>query len=115
MPYLAIVTSAEVTLEAGNALVKEASRVIGEGTGKPEQYVMVKLQGGQPLLFAASDAPAAFLEVKSIGYPPEGPKFLTRSLCELVTRHLGVSGHRTYVVFEDVKAAMWGNDGAMFG
>jgi phenylpyruvate tautomerase PptA (4-oxalocrotonate tautomerase family) len=30
-------------------------------------------------------------------------------------KHLGVPGDRTYIVFEDVKASMWGHDGKTFG
>ena len=115
MPYLAIATSGEVSEETKRVLLKEASKAVAYGTGKPEQYVMVRIHGGQPLLFAGSDAPAAFLEVKSIGFPSAGVKGLTRVLCELATRHLGVPGSRTYIVFEDVKGAMWGHDGETFG
>ncbi len=115
MPYLAVSTNAEFFPEAGRSFLKEASKALATGTGKPEQYVMVKLDAGQPLFFAGTDGPAAFLEVKSIGFPAHGVQALAASLCQLVAKHLGVPGERTYVVFTDVRAAMWGHDGEMFG
>lgn len=115
MPYLTVATNAEFSEETGRTFSKEASKAVAAGTGKPEQYVMVKLDGGQPLLFAGTDAPAAFMEVKSIGFPAHGVRGLAAALCDLVAKHLGVPGERTYAVFTDVKASLWGQDGEMFG
>jgi phenylpyruvate tautomerase len=115
MPFLSIETNAEISPESADRLLSAASRAVAAGTGKPERYVLVKIEGGKPLLFSGSDDPAAFLEVKSIGFPSAGVKELTRSLCEVVTEHLGVPGSRIYIVFEDVKGAMWGHDGETFG
>ena len=115
MPYLAVTTNVEISEETGRTFLKEASKAVATGTGKPEQYVMVKFDRGQPLLFAGTDAPTAFLNVKSIGFPTHGVQALAASLCKLVAKHLGVPGKRTYVVFTDVRASMWGHDGEMFG
>ena len=115
MPYLSIGTNAQISTLAERSFLKEASKTVADGTGKPEEYVMVKIEHGQPILFAGTHAPAAFLELKSIGFPAHGVQGLAASLCELAAKHLGVPGERTYVVFTDVRAAMWGHDGEMFG
>jgi phenylpyruvate tautomerase len=115
LPYLAVTTNVEISEEPRRSFLNEASKAVAAGTGKPEQYVMVKLDGGQPLLFGGTDAPAAFLDVKSIGFPADGVQGLATSLCDLVSKHLGVPGERTYLVFTDVRATMWGHDGEMFG
>jgi phenylpyruvate tautomerase PptA (4-oxalocrotonate tautomerase family) len=115
MPYLTLSTNAEISEETKISFLKAASKAVAAGTGKPEQYVMVKLGGGEPMLFAGTDAPTAFLELKSIGFPAHGVQGLAASLCELVAKQLGVPGERTYVVFTDMKAVMWGHDGEMFG
>jgi hypothetical protein len=115
MPFLSIAASVEILPESRDLLLREASKAVAAGTGKPERYVLVKIEGGQPLLFAGSEEPSAFLEVKSIGFPGSGVKELTRSLCDLVTGRLGVPGNRIYIVFEDIKGAMWGHDGETFG
>lgn len=115
MPYLAVSTNAEISKETANLFLKEASQAVADVTGKPEQYVMVKIAAGQPLLFAGTDEPAAFLELKSIGFPHTGVEGIATSLCSLASQHLGIRGERIFVVFQDVKAAMWGQDGEMFG
>jgi len=115
MPYLAITTNKSVSPETRMELLKEGTSAISAGTGKPEAYVMVKVEGDVDMMFAGMDAPAAMLEVKSIGYPDGATKALTRSLSELVTRRLGIGSERIYVVFTDVKAAMWGFNGKTFG
>jgi phenylpyruvate tautomerase len=115
MPFLSIATNREIPRETAEALQREASKAVALGTGKPERYVLVKLEGGQAMLFAGTDEAAAFLEVKSIGFPSAGVKELTRALCDLVAQHLGVPGSRVYIVFEDIKGAMWGHDGETFG
>jgi len=115
MPYLAISASTELPEPRRRALLMEASKEIAAATGKPEQYVMVKYQGGLALAFAGSDAPAAFLEVKSIGFANGAVAKLAQSLCGLVMKHLGVPANRTYIVFQDVAPSMWGFDGGTFG
>ena len=115
MPFLEIATNVEVTAQIEGLLLKEASKTLASGTGKPEDYVMVRIKGSQLFLFAGTDAPAAFLEVKSIGYPDNGVQRLAGALSALVTTHLGVPENRTYVVFADVKAPMWAHGGETFG
>jgi phenylpyruvate tautomerase PptA (4-oxalocrotonate tautomerase family) len=115
MPYLTVTTSAEISADATKLFLGEASKAVAAGTGKPEQYVMVKVEAGQAMLFAGSDEPAAFLELKSIGLPATGVQGLAASLCGLASKHLGLQGERTFIVFQDVKSPMWGQGGEMFG
>jgi phenylpyruvate tautomerase PptA (4-oxalocrotonate tautomerase family) len=53
--------------------------------------------------------------VKSIGYPASGVSPLAAALCRLVENHFTIPGDRIYIVFVDVKAAMWGQGGETFG
>jgi phenylpyruvate tautomerase len=115
MPYLNVSTNTEVSTEAAASFLQEASKAVATGAGKPEQYVMVKVAGGEPMLFAGSNQPAAFMEMKSIGFPAQGGQGLAASLTELVAKHLGVPKSRTFIVFTDVKASMWGQNGETFG
>ncbi len=115
MPYLAVSTNAEIPTEIEKRFLKEASETVAAVTGKPEQYVMVKLDAGQPMLFSGMDEPAAFLELKSIGFPAAGVEGIAASLCSLASRQLGVHEERVFIVFQDIKPAMWGQGGEMFG
>jgi phenylpyruvate tautomerase len=115
MPYLALATNLKISDAARKRFLREASKAIATGTGKPEQYVMVKLTTAEPMLFAGNDDPAAFIEIKSIGFPPHSIPALTASLCDLVATCLLIPADRTYIVFTDVKPDMWGHDGETFG
>ncbi len=115
MPYLAIGTNVDIAPEARARFLKEASQAVATGTGKPEQYVMVKLDAGHPMLFAGTGDPAAFLEVKSIGYPTNSIPKLADALCALTAQHFAVPEERIYITFTDTKAVMWGQGGEMFG
>ena len=66
MPYLCIKTNQTLAPEPRRELLQEASRTVAQLLGKPERYVMVSIDDGREMLFAGSDAPLAYLELKSI-------------------------------------------------
>ena len=68
MPNLRIETnvSAEAIKEL-NTCLAELSKAVSETTGKPEQYVVVQVVPGLPMIFAGSDAPCASAFFMSIG------------------------------------------------
>lgn len=114
MPYLKIQTNLPLTKKAERAVLKTASTLVADELNKPEEYVMVALQADTPMLFAGSDDPVAFLELKAVGLPVRRTKHLSQSLCELIESHLGVAKDRVYVKFIDVKHGMWGWKGDTF-
>lgn len=114
MPYLKIQTNLPLTRKAERNILKYASVLVAEQLGKPESFVMVALQADTPMLFAGSDDPLAFLELKSIGLQPSRTKALSEALCQLVEGHLGIDRDRVYVKFIDVKGSMWGWKGDTF-
>jgi phenylpyruvate tautomerase PptA (4-oxalocrotonate tautomerase family) len=114
MPYLKIQTNLPLGKKAERTVLKNASRLVAEQLGKPESYVMVAVEADTPMLFAGSDDPVAFLELKSIGLPARKTKALSQALCQLVEGHLGIPCDRVYVKFIDVKHGMWGWKGDTF-
>lgn len=114
MPYLKIQTNLPLSKKAERAVLRNASQLVAELLEKPEIFVMVALQPDTPMLFAGSDEPVAFLELKSIGLPARRTKDLCESLCQMIEGHLGVSRDRVYVKFIDVKRGMWGWKGDTF-
>lgn len=114
MPYLIIQTNLPLGKKAVRAIVKNASTLVAEQLEKPESFVMIALQPDTPMLFAGSDDPVAFLELKSVGLPARKTKDLSESLCQLIEGHLGIPRDRVYVKFIDVKGAMWGWKGDTF-
>jgi phenylpyruvate tautomerase PptA (4-oxalocrotonate tautomerase family) len=114
MPYLKIQTNLPLTEKAENSILKSASSLVASELGKPEEFVMIAVQPDTPMLFAGSDAPVAFLELKSIALPATKTKELCHALCTLIKEQLGIPMERVYVKFIDVKHGMWGWKGDTF-
>lgn len=114
MPYLKIQTNHRLDDEQSAAFIKSASQLVAEGLGKPERYVMVALEPPVPMVFAGSDAPTVFMELKSIGLPENRTPQLSQSLCQLVNSELGVPADRVYIEFQDAPRKMWGWDSGTF-
>ena len=76
--------------------------------GKSENYVMVVLEPPSSMRFAGSEAPCAYLELKSIGLPTERTADFSDALCGLIEDQLGIPAARIYVEFSDAPRAMWG-------
>ena len=68
MPNLRIETnvSAEAIKDL-NTCLAELSKAVSETTGKPEQYVVVQVVPGLPMMLAGSDGPCASAFFMSIG------------------------------------------------
>lgn len=114
MPYLKIQTNLPLSKKAERSVLQDASALVAKELGKPEEFVMVALQPDTPMMFAGTDDPVAFLELKSIGLPADKTKRLSRTLCDLINRHLGIKPERVYVKFIDVLHSMWGWKGDTF-
>lgn len=108
MPYLKIQTNLPVTRKARRNVLREASALVAQELDKPEDYVMIALQPDTAMLFAGSDDPVAFLELKAVGLPARKTKKLSRVLCAMIEQHLGIAKDRVYVKFIDVNHSMWG-------
>lgn len=114
MPLLKIQTNQALDTNAGKALAAAASGVVADMLGKPESYVMVSVEHNPAMLFAGSDEPLAYLELKSIGLPQDKTTAFSAALAELVQTHLGVSAGRVYVEFANAERHLWGWNGGTF-
>jgi phenylpyruvate tautomerase PptA (4-oxalocrotonate tautomerase family) len=108
MPYLKIQTNLPLSKKAERAVLKTASSLVASELDKPESFVMVAIQADTPMLFAGSDEPVAFLELKAVGLPVKKTRAFSQSLCALIEDHLGIAKDRVYVKFINVKQGMWG-------
>jgi phenylpyruvate tautomerase PptA (4-oxalocrotonate tautomerase family) len=117
MPLVTVYTSAEARAEEKSAtLLRDLSSTTARLLGKPESYVMTCLVPRTSMTFAGSPEPSCLVEIKSIGaLGGDSTKRLTEAVCKLVRDALGVPTNRTYVVFMDVPAPLWGFDGKTFG
>lgn len=115
MPLIKLETSADLPDDKKTTLLPQLSRIIAEEIGKPETYVMVTIEQNR-LMMSGSDAPAAFMDVRSIGgLTPEINQAISKRLCTLMDRELGISYDRTYITFIDMPRTHWGWNGRTFG
>ena len=114
MPYLKIQTNRDVADDAKQELLKKASVVVSKNLGKPEKYVMVRIDPAQPMMFAGSTTACAYLELKSIGLPESKTEALSKVLCQLMLDELKIPSERIYIEFADAKDSMWGWNSGTF-
>jgi phenylpyruvate tautomerase PptA (4-oxalocrotonate tautomerase family) len=114
MPLLKIQTNTPMDADKKRALAASASRAVAGMLGKPERYVMVSIEENPAMLFAGSDEPLAYLELKSIGLPGNKTGDFSASLATLLGEHLGLPADRIYIEFADAPRSMWGWNGGTF-
>ncbi len=114
MPTLKIQTNVETPQERRKPILEAASSKVARMLGKPESYVMVVLQTNPDMLFAADDAPLAYLELKSLGLPEDDTPALSAALCAFMEKHFGVPPDRTYIEFASPQRHMFGWSGGTF-
>jgi hypothetical protein len=106
MPYLHVRTNAIVHDHLHFLAV--CSSTVTKALGKPENYVMVELSDNRPMMFAASEAPLAFLELKSLGLTTSQTSELSATLCALMQQELAISADRIYIEFSAPERTMFG-------
>jgi len=114
MPYFSIETNQPIDQESNQQLLKKTSAFIADLLGKPEAYVMISIQPETPLIFGGSDAPAAFVRLKSIGLPQERCPELSEKICRLIEQELAVPRDRIFIDFKDLAGNMFGWNGKTF-
>lgn len=114
MPFLRIQTSTELAGDKVRALAARASALVAEQLGKPERYVMVSVEHNPAMLFAGSDEPLAYLELKSIGLPDSATAGISEALCRMLQAETGIEPGRVYIEFSDAPRRMWGWNSGTF-
>lgn len=114
MPYLKIQTNQKLSESAEKEFLEKASATVSRELGKPESYVMVAIDPPRPMMFAGSDEPTAYLELKSIGLPASSTKDLSGVLCQLISEELSIDQDRVYIEFTNAERNMWGWNSSTF-
>ncbi len=112
MPLLEISTNTSIDNAADIAV--RASALTAEMLGKPESYVMVKIQPQQILLFAGSNEPAAHVKLKSLGLPENATAGFSSAICNFISEQLNINSARVYIEFASPQRHMWGWDQTTF-
>ena len=112
MPYLHVHTN--VSVSDHSSFLSQCSGTVALALGKPESFVMVELSHARSMIFDGSEAPVAFLELKSLGLDSSQTANLTKILCELIEQELDIEPGRVYIEFAAPERAMFGWNGGTF-
>ena len=111
MPLLNISTNNEIKNK--QILLSKSSHFISSLLNKPENFVMVKLSDSLQMLFAGTNEPCCFIEIKSIG-SIESSK-MSKPICEFFSNEMEISIERIYIFFQNVDSGMWAWNSRTFG
>ena len=115
MPLIKIQTSHTAEPPVQDALMKTLSREVVDILGKPEQYMMVVFEKAS-LIMGGHDAPAALIQVRSIGgLSPDINRKLSDTISRILNSELGLPKERIYINFIEFERADWGWNGSTFG
>ena len=115
MPFFHVATNKTIESSELDRIVRAASRRIAETLGKPESYVMVRIETEQELIFGGSDDPTCFVSLKSLGLPRERTEKLSQDVCDFIHEEIGIAPDRVYIEFSSPERHMWGFDRKTFG
>ena len=111
MPLLSISTNTKIKNE--QILLANSLDFISSLTGKPKNFIMIKLTDSLSMNFAGTDEPCAFIEIKSIGSLV--PSKMSKPSCEFFSSELEIPKERIYIFFQDVDSKNWAWNSKTFG
>jgi phenylpyruvate tautomerase PptA (4-oxalocrotonate tautomerase family) len=116
MPLIKVQTSAHPDSAQVTDLLKQLSASLAQHTRKPETYVMTAFDSNVPMTFGGTDAPACYIEIKSVGsMTPDQTQSMSQDFCQQIQQSLNVPVDRIYIEFADAKGYLWGWKGTTFG
>ncbi|KAK7388145.1 hypothetical protein VNO78_22952 [Psophocarpus tetragonolobus] len=115
MPTLNVLTNVPIDSVVASDILRDATKAVAKIIGKPESYVMISLNGGVPIAFAATEDPAAYAELISIGgLSPTVNSKLSSTISEILQTKLFIHSSRFYIKFYDVQRSFFGFNGSTF-
>ncbi|KAH9653727.1 Tautomerase/MIF superfamily protein [Citrus sinensis] len=104
MPTLNLYTNVPVDAVIASDILRDATKAVAKILGKSESYVMILINGGVPIAFAGTEAPAAYGELISIGsLGPSVNGKLSSTIAEILQTKLLIDSSRFYIKLYDVE------------
>ena len=108
MPYLKIETNKELNVAFKKEILKKTSEFVAGLLGKSENWVMISMNQGVPMMFAGNTQPLAYVEMKSIGLPEDKCSDFSNALCNFIESELGIPSDRIYIDFKGIERSRFG-------
>ncbi|MDR2535662.1 MAG: hypothetical protein LBD29_06475 [Treponema sp.] len=112
MPYIAINTAQELSLEQKEKIKTELGRLITLIPTKTEAGLMVDFSGNRGLYRGGQEVPGAFIEVRLYTKAETEPKKqLTKAIFDLLAGELGFKKEQIYLNILELEN--WGTNGEL--
>lgn len=111
MPLLKLQTNLNVAETTAHGLLESLTTLVVRELGKPREVVQVLLEDGCALTFAGTTDPNALVELRALGLAEGRTAHLSKSICDLLERKLGIAPARVFINFQDFRRTMWGWNG----
>lgn len=106
MPFINVRTNNNLS-DSKEIIKSELGKAITAIPGKSEGWLMVEISDNLDMYFKGTDEPCAMFEVAIFGKASDNAyDDLTRRLCFVSEKYLGVSPDRTYVKYTEIEH--WG-------
>ncbi len=112
MPYLSVTSNQPLDTASGQ--LEALSTMVATALGKPESYVMVSLQHNPDMIFAGSNTPLAYCQLKSLGLQQSQTRALSETICNSLHELYAIDPSRIYIEFAAPDRPMWGWDKKTF-
>ena len=114
MPFFKIETNKRMDNAKASDLLEKTSKFVSGMLGKPEKFVMVSIGTDEQMMFGGSDAPTAFVQLKSIGMQIERCSEFSGRICQFLNDEFGVPADRVFIDFTSLQGNMFGWNGKTF-
>ncbi|KAG7402267.1 Ubiquitin carboxyl-terminal hydrolase [Phytophthora boehmeriae] len=116
MPYVNIASNVARADVDTSAAIVAVTQTVAAALDRPAPHVVVQMELDLLMSHQESQAPVAFIHVRSIGRIDDerNPKTV-KALTETVAEHLSVSPTRVNIYLEDISAKHWANNGKIVG
>lgn len=114
MPYIQVTSNLTLSDAEKNNALRTLSQSVAELLDKPEKVVMTVWTTAK-MTMAGTDAPTAFVELRSIRLPEDATGKLSKELCERLSLTVEIRADRIFLNYTDIEPSHWGWDGKTFG
>lgn len=113
MPFIDVKTNAALSEQTKERLKTKLGEAITAIPGKSEAWLMVRISETADMFFKGNSAECAMFEISIFG-EADAREYteLTKRICDVSEKYLGVSAERVYIKYDEV--ANWGWNGMNF-
>ena len=115
MPTFILHTNSTINDHQNETMRKDAVDILSQELSKSKKFIVTLIHDSVALEFGQSEAPCAYIEVKSVGtLSPEQTTAMSDRICNSLQRILSIPPDRIYIEFQESPRHLWGWNGKTF-